>query len=272
MAEVITYKLTNHIISLMSQSGIRSCQIGLEAISQTLLRKMRKNQSVAHNIFFIKNAIINNISVIGANVIINTPDEDENDIIESINNLKFFRFFLASPLFSLNVIQLVIGSYSSYLKQIKDNNLEDEYKGDVYYQLLSNEKLQTVNKYSFFDFTLNKPNNILWNQFDQCLKDYSRLKFSYKIIQKQHSIVYKEYSKRRLIKCIEIEDRLTLIILDALNCNVYDTLDELMQTINTQGNQLSLSEVKESLKELFNEGIVFYTDSYENITSIINYK
>lgn len=134
------------------------------------------------------------------------------------------------------------------------------------------EKLQTVNKYSFFDFTLNKPNNILWNQFDQCLKDYSRLKFSYKIIQKQHSIVYKEYSKRRLIKCIEIEDRLTLIILDALNCNVYDTLDELMQTINTQGNQLSLSEVKESLKELFNEGIVFYTDSYENITSIINYK
>lgn len=274
MAEIITKHLDSSIIKLMNESGIKTTQIGLESVYQPLLLKMNKNQTLADNLFYIKEALRYGINVSGANVIRNTLDEQEEDVIGSIHNLRFFRFFLSKSNFSLNVIDLCISNYSQYMKRILDEGKEYQYIGDSYYRLMSVKLLGEVDPYSFFVFTLNHTENELDQALDLAISAHKKMKYTYKFTYKKGVLIYKEYSKRRLIKNISFDDKYTICLLSLLQRNIYTSLDELVIKITEVINMNDINSLKgkvvNALEGLYNEGLVYYDDDFRQIVSIVN--
>lgn len=92
--EVVTKGLNASIIKKMTLAGFKSIQIGYEAISDSLLKKVNKKNSFSSNLMFVKWASEYNLNLQGLNIITGLIGEDDNDIKISIKNIHFLRFFL----------------------------------------------------------------------------------------------------------------------------------------------------------------------------------
>ncbi|MDR3047169.1 MAG: radical SAM protein, partial [Bacteroidales bacterium] len=123
MAEVITNGIDSSIIRKMFFAGFESVQIGYESPSNSLLKKIRKKNSFASNLLFIKFAQVYNIGISGANVIMGLLEETDNDIIEAIKNLHHLRFFLLRGRFRHSYTSLGIMHTSSYYDKL-ENKIE----------------------------------------------------------------------------------------------------------------------------------------------------
>lgn len=152
MAEVITHNLDKEIIGLMKNSGILNSQIGLESISQSLLNKINKKQTVAENLFFIKESLNVGMSVRGANIITCIPDENDSDILESVDNIYYLRFFLWQADFELHVVNLTVSNYSNYLKCIVNEQQDKMYSSSSYAYALSESAYSKADRFSLFEF------------------------------------------------------------------------------------------------------------------------
>jgi len=101
IAEINPCQIDKETIRMMSQAGLSQVQIGFEALTDSLLEKMNKRTTVATNLYFVKHALKNGMSIQGANIIPGVPDETIDDVIESMDNLHYFRFCFDKERFSL---------------------------------------------------------------------------------------------------------------------------------------------------------------------------
>jgi len=72
---------------LYQQGGLRSIQVGIEALSGSLLKKMRKGTSVMENIYAMKMAMALNIRLDG-NLILEFPGSTEEEVRETLRMLR----------------------------------------------------------------------------------------------------------------------------------------------------------------------------------------
>ena len=79
-------------MKLYRKAGILSIQVGIEAISETLLRKLNKGTSVIENIAVMKYAADNSITLDG-NLIIEFPGTTEKEVEETLQNLEYLLPF-----------------------------------------------------------------------------------------------------------------------------------------------------------------------------------
>lgn len=273
LAEIITKNLSKEIVKMMYESGIENVQIGLEAISQNLLTKMNKYQSVAENIFFIREALLLGISVSGANIITDTLDEDDDDIIDSLNMLNFFRFFLNNKRLKFNESNLAIANYSSYRKRIKNENREFEYNSNHIAELLPVDFTSNIDRFSLFDYTHNSSSKLLWDIFSKSHNTYVKNKHTYTIKNKNGDVYYKEYSNRKLIKEICFDDIFTIRLLYILQDKVF-SVDELYEKIIIElpeeiNGSFTKIELVKTLCDLYHEGLVYHNSDFSQITTII---
>jgi hypothetical protein len=76
------------ILEKMGSAGMREVQVGIEALSSNLLKKMDKGTTVIQNMAIMKNCEalgIQNVS----NLILHFPGSDEADVTETLQNLVF---------------------------------------------------------------------------------------------------------------------------------------------------------------------------------------
>ncbi|MUP36321.1 B12-binding domain-containing radical SAM protein [Labilibaculum euxinus] len=263
LAEVVTSGLNSDSIRKMSESGFKSVQIGLEAISPKLLKKINKEQTFSENLFFLTEAVKNNITVNGANIIYNTLDESEEDLLESIENIYFLRFLTKKVEFS--IIPLGVANHSRYLKRIQNSNQEGEWNNSSL-AYLSNEKFtKSIDRFSLFDYTTNLSRSPLWNIFERNLDFYSQnnIRYNVKYNQQKDGFTYREYFGRRKVKDIVFEDSRYINLFKLLSTRTF-SIDELL--IDFEGDFNELSNILSDLKD---EGLVYYSDNYQGITSII---
>lgn len=76
-------------------------------------------------------------------------------------------------------------------------------------------------------------------------------------------MIYKEYSKKKLIKNIEFGDYNYILLLTLLQEKVY-SFNELKEEIKISGEDLICI-----LSELYMEGLIYYSTDYNNITTVI---
>jgi len=76
-------------------------------------------------------------------------------------------------------------------------------------------------------------------------------------------LIYKEYSKKKLIKNIEFGDYNYILLLTLLQEKVY-SFNELKEEIKISGEDLICI-----LSELYMEGLIYYSTDYNNITTVI---
>ncbi len=79
--------------SYMKRASFVSLQIGFEALTDSLLKKMEKRHGFAYNIQALKFGSRYGLRMDGLNVLKGIPPETREDIMESCNNVRFLRFF-----------------------------------------------------------------------------------------------------------------------------------------------------------------------------------
>lgn len=262
LAEIITKNLDRSTIEAMAAAGFINVQIGLEALSQRLLDKMRKHQKLSENLFFIREAVRNRFMVNGLNVIVNTPGEEEEDILDSIRNLSFFRFFLNRSYLKLLVVELAVANYSSYLREIRNEGRENEYATDDLSNLIAYPA--DTDRFSLFSYQKNTRPHPLWETFKEMSIFYKEAKFSYKFIVKPSQIIYKEYAGRKLVNEISFDNDVALAILCLLQDRVCSFEQVCVALPNTRP-----AVIQQVLTDLYTEKLVYYSEGYKDIMTIL---
>ncbi|MGD8983533.1 MAG: RiPP maturation radical SAM C-methyltransferase [Desulfobacteraceae bacterium] len=83
-------------LSAMANAGMREVQVGIEALSTSLLKKIRKGTSAIQNLEIMKNCESPGLPRLNSNIILEFPGSDQMDVEETLANLGFALPF--SPL------------------------------------------------------------------------------------------------------------------------------------------------------------------------------
>jgi len=84
----------------MAEAGMEEVQVGIEALSSRLLKKLNKGTTAMDNLEMMKNCEAPNLPRLAANLILNFPGSDRTDVDETLKNLEFalpFRPLKATP-------------------------------------------------------------------------------------------------------------------------------------------------------------------------------
>ena len=161
--EVVTKGLTASIIKRMALAGFRSIQIGYEAISNQLLKKIDKKNSFASNLLFVKWSTVYHLKILGLNVITGLLEEKDEDILESTKNLHYLRFFLKRNELTHQIIPLQVMRTSRYFRMIK-NDLS-KWNDNCLFYMLPQKYIKDKDKYTLFYFS-SLVRNELWKSFE----------------------------------------------------------------------------------------------------------
>jgi ribosomal peptide maturation radical SAM protein 1 len=105
---------------LMRDAGATSVQIGVEAFGNKYLKKMNKGVTTIENVAAIKYCQEFGILAI-YNLIINYPNEDQGDLKEASENIKFLKSYL--PPWAINPLRIYHGS--PVYREAKDFNIKE---------------------------------------------------------------------------------------------------------------------------------------------------
>ena len=76
-------------LSAMANAGMREVQVGIEALSSSLLKKIRKGTSAIQNLEIMKNCESPGLPRLSSNIILEFPGSDQMDMKETLANLEF---------------------------------------------------------------------------------------------------------------------------------------------------------------------------------------
>ncbi len=80
-------------LRVMRRAGVTDVQVGIEALSSRLLKKMNKGTTAINNIEIMKNCETMETPRLTGNLILQFPGSDENDVKETMNNLDYVFSF-----------------------------------------------------------------------------------------------------------------------------------------------------------------------------------
>lgn len=270
-AEIITLGVSGEIIKKMFKAGIIALQIGYESSSNNLLKKISKKNTFASNLNAIKHCVDVGIALSGTNIICNLLEEQDEDILESIENLRFFRFiFHKKVVFSHRISTLTINSSSKYYQAVLNKKQE-------YMPLLQLHSKAFINnfdnevKWTFFEF-VSRQNDVKWEYYTSIQNHYQKNDYSYKFIRKSAKIIYIETFNKETIERIEF-DYSDLSIFVLFHCyNKVLSLQELKDTLSANKMLYELETLVEKLDFLFVKGLIYRTPCYNEIVSIVKLK
>jgi ribosomal peptide maturation radical SAM protein 1 len=104
-------------LKAMRDSGMREVQIGIEALSSRLLKKLRKGTTAIQNLEIMKNCEALDIKSV-SNLILQFPASDEHDVAETLKILEF-----ALPFYPLKAVNFWLGLGSPVWQQPKKYGL-----------------------------------------------------------------------------------------------------------------------------------------------------
>jgi len=88
------------VLAAMGSAGVETVQVGVEALSTTLLRKLNKGTTVMDNLQIMRDCETPGLPALSGNLILQFPSSDEQDVAETLENLSFalpFRPLKTAP-------------------------------------------------------------------------------------------------------------------------------------------------------------------------------
>ncbi len=270
VATIIPKNVTIETIKKLSMLNF-IVQIGYEATSDSLLKKMDKISRFADLLYFLKFSHKYGLKLKGANVITRIVDEVEEDIAEATSNLPFLRFFLGENDFSHNRSKLHIKKGSEFYNQLKESDKE-YWRYNIFAGFLP-EKLKDKlkNRFTIFAYSTEYSKfNTQWDDYWNIEEYYKNNRFYSKVIELENHAVYKEYCNGLLIKSITLSEPIYLDILKVCNEKIM-THQEIKEELSSKYNNLSDEELWECLENLKAEYLIFFNKRIKrSIISIID--
>ena len=270
-AEMIpNQNLNASLIHKMQIAGFSQVFIGYDGISDSLLTKMNKSNNFSNNIFFVKFAMKFDIAPL-VNIIIGLVDEDDNDILESKENLHYLRFFYGKEEIAMyhDYVTLVISRKSKYMAMLSEDEKAKYNLNSITY--LMPEQFSN-HKERFNLFSYNKPqitNADKWNDVQEREKFYINNYSSYKISKNNGVYNFKEFLNDKEIVNYDFTDQTYYTVLLLANNKVIKA-DELLVELNKIHTDTSSEKLQMILKELKGMGIIYCNTDYDNVITVID--
>ncbi|MBU7039082.1 MAG: radical SAM protein [Theionarchaea archaeon] len=152
-AEITPRRLTPQTVEEMSKIRLH-VQIGFEALTDSLLTNMNKMHRFSENIQALKLGNEYGLKISGLNILRNIPGECEADILESMRNIRFLRFFLRR--FRLIPSELVLHKGAPYYEETPPEEREEQWTVNLMYDELHRAGIiKEEDRWEFFGFTAN---------------------------------------------------------------------------------------------------------------------
>ncbi|MBA4417724.1 MAG: hypothetical protein C0392_07415 [Syntrophus sp. (in: bacteria)] len=266
IAEVIPKDFTAAIMKKLSRAGLNRIHFGYESLSDRLLTKMRKRTNFSDNICFVKFAHKYKVKLPSANIICGTIGEEDYDVLESIDNLHFLRFYFDKNLFAHNLIPLRIAKHSDFYNMI-DHDALIKWDDNTVFHLLPHKMMEGIDRFSLFDFSARS--NLLWDMFLKINTFYYDHNYSYTISLENDAVLYREFFDGELLIERAIS-RLEYRILQETNSNILD-LGDLLNTLRPESDiGIDEKSVCITLSRLKEKHLVYFNDNYRSIISIVH--
>ncbi|MBU6996207.1 MAG: radical SAM protein [Theionarchaea archaeon] len=149
-AEITPARLTPQTVEKMSHIRLH-VQIGFEALTDSLLENMNKMHRFSENIQALKLGNEYGLDISGLNILRNIPGECEEDILESLKNAQFLRFFLKR--YRLVPSELVLYKGAPYYEETPLKEKEEKWIVNlIYNELERTGMIRKEDRWDFFGF------------------------------------------------------------------------------------------------------------------------
>lgn len=149
-AEISPTRLTRETVEMMSNIRI-DVQIGFEALTDSLLKNMNKMHGFSENVQALKFGNDCDMGMSGLNILRNLPGESKEDVIESLKNVQFLRFFLKK--YELSPSELVLYKGAPYYAEMPCKEREEWVINSLYDELEQMGLIDKEDRWDFFGFT-----------------------------------------------------------------------------------------------------------------------
>ncbi|MFP4037948.1 MAG: RiPP maturation radical SAM C-methyltransferase [Desulfobacteraceae bacterium] len=123
----------------MAEAGMRRVQVGIEALSSSLLRKMRKGTTAMVNLEIMKRSEAPDMPELASNLILQFPGSGDQEVQETLENLEF-----ASVFKPLKPIPFWLGFDSPVWRRPGDYGIQRVFNHRFYARLFPDSVLRTL--------------------------------------------------------------------------------------------------------------------------------
>ena len=266
MGEVIPVGITQKVMEKMGQLEF-SIQVGYEAVSDGILKKMNKMSRFADLILIVKLAQKYGVKIIGANIIYGIPNESKIDVVESTCNLPFLRFMLRKQDFVHRKIPLAIKKGTVFFNMVEN---KDFWNSNYIYSLLPNQFSKNIkDRFELFQFESDSFKNFYeWKIFDTVEQEYLDNIYNYRITIVNNILHYREYKNNKQTKSIYFEPEYREILRETNNKVI--SFNKLYKCLLVKFPRLKEEFLKFALLELKQEYLLYFNHSMSQIISVID--
>jgi len=260
-ADILHLNFNKELIKKISLAGFKSVQIGYEGVSDSMLKKLKKSTTFAENILFVKFAQKYDVEVTITGLIIGIPNETEEDIIKSTDNLHFLRFFLGDKKNKLHhpFAELMLFHETGFWKMLSElerkkfdkHPLNDFLPEDflnnthVKYSLLGQYKIPIL---------MDK-----WQSFKVVSNHYEKSDYKYYLIENKDVINYLEYKDNLKIDSLSFEQPEFWDVLKIANDEIVSE-KMMLEKIQEKYENITKDELKEIIKKLKDNYLLYSSE------------
>ncbi|MGC1122137.1 MAG: DUF3795 domain-containing protein [Candidatus Methanofastidiosia archaeon] len=194
VADISPQRLTRETIQMMSKIRM-GVQIGFEALTDSLLRKMNKMHSFAENIQALKFGNEYGLRMYGLSILRNLPGETEYDVMESMEQMKVLRFFLRQ--YPLSLSELTLYKRAPYFSEIPPDERETRWVVNFLYDEICQQGLiKEKDRWDFFGFRAHDlMHHQFWDRVADLLEQVQSKDISYSWLESAEGSVLTEYNQ-----------------------------------------------------------------------------
>ncbi len=263
-------KLTAATLKKMQQAGFSQIFIGYDAITDLLLQKMAKSNSFSSNILFLKFSLKNEIFPL-VNIIKGVLDETADDVVESMENLHFLRFFYNKGEYSLyhEYVTLVVSNMTKYYTMLSAEQ-RAEYNTNKLVELLPSHFAEGDSRFSLFRWQKQKvDNHKQWSAMQRKEEYYSENIHSYKVEVGEANVEFSEFVNDKHIATYKLDKETDWQILKFANDKIM-SFEDMLSQMQTLKPDFNAEDLKKNLNRLKEIRLLYCDKDFSGIISVIN--
>jgi len=231
--------------TLLKKAGFNTIQTGIETFSKNYIKKMNKGVRVIDNIAALKFCRENEIRNI-YNIIINYPNEEKIDFLETKDTTDFLKSYIDPP----QISKYLVGYQSPIYNQYKSYNIKD-FEAKIIDTIIYPEKILNENFYFFSQFR--RKEEIKENNWKELVSNWNKERKERKIEAINQNKLVDKYvfyyiDGKNFIKIYDkrFGQNVMIYILNKVERDIFMACEEL----------ISLGELKEKISNITQKELV----------------
>jgi radical SAM superfamily enzyme YgiQ (UPF0313 family) len=268
-ADISASHLSSARMRAMALAGFTHFLIGFEAMTDGLLEKIRKRHRFAHNLCFLKLSDKYCIQE-EVNILMGVPDETSDDVIESIHNLHYLRFYPPGRRGQLWIRPLFLGAGAPYEADLSEADRARWVIDDAYsvHGFLPEGIAMAGDRMELGAFRAPLLHGDLWDQFKILMRGYQEIRREYRWIPRGQEVILHESIGSEIVKEFVLEPE-TYEVLRLANDTVvsFADLEREMRRLFSSMDDSRLVQIVESLK---GEYLLYADTKLNNIIAVVD--